>query len=805
MFSELKLWKTLGKSNEGKMQLKRLFPVFRRSSQLKLQKIVRNCADRSGDQKPDLIISAVTRDISGGRAPVKVINFDSMVADKRNAELWKLLQEIEPEVGRFSQGLFSVLLAQEPQSVPVSPFAENRGEETKAAPKETAAETSERKSTEVPAMVTDESEEPRVLDTVLRAEDAAVMIRGIQLQIGARLLGRAVGLSQDEDRVSTAAAAIRVAFRDCDPAAQAAACAAFSGLVTGLLRRKATQRAVELAADVECPPLDPLAQSELVVAVVSPLSDKTKATALLSAMTRKDGICVAAHTCATALGNVSGMKGLRDMVDFVVSREESRFDPAIVHRTNAGAVQRWGQRFVACCPSPVEKQRALLKEMSALPMIPLHTALSALSVLAMSDVARPWLMTALPERTGGEAFWLPTVDPKFGTALSDAALRAVAEDPNRYLVHSRLLGTYARLLERDVIRVTHSSFPAFLEECGECYLDERPKALQFQLGVPPEKLNDFNEADGVRFIREELARLAPSCSFWTTLLNLRTSVKVRRVSRTSCQITVLLPSGHDSLRQAAKQGAAGAANLDVLYEDDDIVAFEKPAGLPTTRHALCNLQVLQQRDAGAAASATSHTAMTDVVATLLQDPQRSRYMRTTMRCGMLHRLDRDTSGVLLFAKNEETFSSLRHQMGSSAEFGHFPKVYMALCVVLEPDLGKVRASGVIHDPQDARLVTRFTVSKFFSRSRLALVECRIQQGKKHQIRRHLASIGMPILLDDDHGGAATASALMTRVALHAAGISFVHPRTTRPICIQSPLPPDFVAALRTLAEDDKHQ
>ncbi|CCW68993.1 unnamed protein product [Phytomonas sp. Hart1] len=137
-------------------------------------------------------------------------------------------------------------------------------------------------------------------------------------------------------------------------------------------------------------------------------------------------------------------------------------------------------------------------------------------------------------------------------------------------------------------------------------------------------------------------------------------------------------------------------------------------------------------------------------------------------------------------------------MGTGAAFSADSKIYLALCVVVEPELTRVLLKGVLRDRAEPAVQTRYRIVKFFTPARLALVECRIQQGKKHQIRRHLASVGMPIVGDVVHGGAACIRPFIRRVALHALSISFVHPKTDAKICVTAPLPDDFQQALKTL-------
>ena len=75
----------------------------------------------------------------------------------------------------------------------------------------------------------------------------------------------------------------------------------------------------------------------------------------------------------------------------------------------------------------------------------------------------------------------------------------------------------------------------------------------------------------------------------------------------------------------------------------------------------------------------------------------------------MHRLDYETSGCLLFAKNEVAYDMLRHQMGTSASFSHYSKVYLALCIVLEAKLSNIPRHGVLTDDDEKRIVSKYRI------------------------------------------------------------------------------------------------
>jgi 23S rRNA pseudouridine1911/1915/1917 synthase len=184
-----------------------------------------------------------------------------------------------------------------------------------------------------------------------------------------------------------------------------------------------------------------------------------------------------------------------------------------------------------------------------------------------------------------------------------------------------------------------------------------------------------------------------------------------------------------------------------------------------------------------------------------------------LRPGIVHRLDRGTSGLLVVAKDDETHRSLVRQFaGRTVE-----KEYVAL-VLGAP----ARTSGEVDAPIGRDPVHRQKMSVRASRSReartswlveerfdgAALLRLRIHTGRTHQIRVHLASIGHPVAGDAVYGGTRTPSShraaarealqSLDRPALHSARLSFTHPASGERVTFEAPLPPDLVAVLERL-------
>ncbi|HXK32785.1 MAG TPA: RluA family pseudouridine synthase [Dehalococcoidia bacterium] len=230
---------------------------------------------------------------------------------------------------------------------------------------------------------------------------------------------------------------------------------------------------------------------------------------------------------------------------------------------------------------------------------------------------------------------------------------------------------------------------------------------------------------------------------------------------------------------AAPEALPEAIALDVVYEDADIIAINKPAGM--TVHP-----------------APGHPRSTLVNAILAHCGDLSG-VGGVLRPGIVHRLDRDTSGIILVAKNDAAHNDLARQWKERS----VEKVYLALVEgTPRPPEGVIDAP-VARDPRSRQRMaivpggreaqTAYRVVERFAGA--ALVEARPKTGRTHQIRVHLAAIGHPIVGDRVYG---TASRRTLRQLLHAARITFTHPRTGERMTLEAPLAPDFAGALEEL-------
>ena len=225
--------------------------------------------------------------------------------------------------------------------------------------------------------------------------------------------------------------------------------------------------------------------------------------------------------------------------------------------------------------------------------------------------------------------------------------------------------------------------------------------------------------------------------------------------------------------------------VDVLYEDKDVVAINKPAGLVV--HA--------------GAGAFSGTLVNRLVHRFGELSKAGGEVRP----GIVHRLDKDTSGVLLVARNDAAHRNLAAQFASRT----VEKVYIALVRgVVKDGHGRITAP-IARDPvhrtrMTARLgtgrtaLTEYRVLRRFAK--FTLLEVRIGTGRTHQIRVHLSSIGHPVVGDRLYGAPARVEGRppLSRFLLHARRIRFLSPSTGQAITVEAPLPGEFEAWMDAL-------
>ncbi len=222
--------------------------------------------------------------------------------------------------------------------------------------------------------------------------------------------------------------------------------------------------------------------------------------------------------------------------------------------------------------------------------------------------------------------------------------------------------------------------------------------------------------------------------------------------------------------------------LDIVYEDDDLLVINKKSGMVVH-------------------PAPGHYTKTLVNALLYHFNIES---KDKIRPGIVHRLDKDTSGLMLVAKNEETHDKLAKMIATKEVERH----YLAITDgVIKEDSGTIdapigrdqnnRQKMQVTDVNAKEAITHFKVLKRFKKN--TLIECILETGRTHQIRVHLAYIGYPIVNDPTYNkGKATGFGQM----LHSKSIKFHHPRTNKELYFEKEPPQEFKDKLQELESEE---
>ncbi|HST95645.1 MAG TPA: RluA family pseudouridine synthase [Microvirga sp.] len=254
---------------------------------------------------------------------------------------------------------------------------------------------------------------------------------------------------------------------------------------------------------------------------------------------------------------------------------------------------------------------------------------------------------------------------------------------------------------------------------------------------------------------------------------------------------------------AEPQGEAIA--LAIVYEDDDLIVIDKPAGLVVH-------------------PAAGHESGTLVNALIAHCGASLSGIGGVRRPGIVHRLDKDTSGLLVIAKNDRAHQGLAAQFADHGRTGPLERAYLALVWgVPERSRGTIEAAlarslhnrekiAVVPEERGRYAITHYDVIEPLPPAGpvASLVRCALETGRTHQIRVHMAHLGHPLLGDLVYGAGyktkanrlseAQQAALKTlgRQALHAALLGFEHPRTGEFLQFESPLPADMAALVGAL-------
>jgi 23S rRNA pseudouridine1911/1915/1917 synthase len=224
--------------------------------------------------------------------------------------------------------------------------------------------------------------------------------------------------------------------------------------------------------------------------------------------------------------------------------------------------------------------------------------------------------------------------------------------------------------------------------------------------------------------------------------------------------------------------------LDVVYEDADLIVVNKPAGL-VVHPAAGNYD-------GTLVNALLHHCKGQLSG-----------IGGVVRPGIVHRIDKDTSGLLVVAKNDVAHEGLARQFADHS----LERAYLAICAgqpkppsgTVTGNIGRAPAHrqkmALVSDGRGKHAVTHYKTMETLDNA--ALIECRLETGRTHQVRVHLASIGHPLLGDPLYARQASRNrALLTRLnftrqALHAAVLGFIHPVSGAQLRFAAPPPDDF--------------
>lgn len=285
------------------------------------------------------------------------------------------------------------------------------------------------------------------------------------------------------------------------------------------------------------------------------------------------------------------------------------------------------------------------------------------------------------------------------------------------------------------------------------------------------KLKVMEPSELMMFLRKNLNKYSRN-----KIKSLLTNKQVLVDNKVISQYNYLLHPGQLVTISSSRLNATESnRDLRILYEDDELIFIDKPAGLLTIATDSNKYQTAYRQ-------LTDYVQQTDV----------------NNRIFIVHRLDRDTSGVMMFAKNEEIQQLLQNNWKDLVE----ARIYIAVVEgsvnkkedtikswLLETKTKLMYSSFTPGDGLEA--ITRYKLLQ--SNENFSLLEIHLETGRKNQIRVHMKDIGHSIVGDKKYGAKTNP---IKRLALHAQTLSFTHPRTKKPMHLKTNIPKEFSKLVR---------
>ncbi|MBE5838349.1 RluA family pseudouridine synthase [Butyrivibrio sp.] len=226
--------------------------------------------------------------------------------------------------------------------------------------------------------------------------------------------------------------------------------------------------------------------------------------------------------------------------------------------------------------------------------------------------------------------------------------------------------------------------------------------------------------------------------------------------------------------------------LDIIYEDEDVLVVNKPKDMVVH-------------------PAAGHYKDTLVNAVMYHCHDNLSGINGVMRPGIVHRIDKDTTGSVIICKNDNAHQKIAKQLKEHS----INRVYHAICYgVIKENEGTIetligrstndRKKMAVVTSGGKEAVTHFRVLKRFEEDNMTYIECRLETGRTHQIRVHMAHIGHPLLGDEVYAGNRKSRFKLKGQCLHAKTLGFIHPTTKEYIETDAPLPEYFSHLLNVL-------